>query len=133
MAAARPADPNDRTVPDRPPVRSYLSGLACSMCGHVVEVDHLQNTCPSCNRVLTYRYDLDAVREAFGFIIEHKDEIALGMKVFAGAALGDEAVLIGSQGADRITADDIATWTGTIAYEVLCTIGPRIPRHYHAS
>ncbi len=63
MAAARPADPNDRTVPDRPPVRSYLSGLACSMCGHVVEVDHLQNTCPSCNRVLTYRYDLDAVRE----------------------------------------------------------------------
>lgn len=62
--AARPADANDRTVPDRPPVRSYLNGLACSMCGHEVEVDHLQNTCPSCNRVLTYRYDLDALREA---------------------------------------------------------------------
>ncbi|MBH0205501.1 MAG: hypothetical protein HP498_06730 [Nitrospira sp.] len=25
----------------------------------------------------------------------------------------------------------IAKWTGTIAYEVLCTIGPRVPRLYH--
>jgi alanine racemase len=51
----------------------------------------------------------------------------------AGTAVGDEAVLIGSQGADRITADEIAEWTGTIAYEVLCTIGPRIPRQYRSA
>ena len=41
-----------------------------------------------------------------------------------------EVVVIGRQG-DQITADDIAKWTGTIAYEVLCTIGPRVPRFYH--
>ncbi|MDH4237568.1 MAG: hypothetical protein OEV17_10020 [Nitrospira sp.] len=48
----------------------------------------------------------------------------------SGSHYRDEAVIIGRQG-DRITADDIAKWTGTIAYEVLCTIGPRVPRFYH--
>lgn len=43
---------------------------------------------------------------------------------------GDEVVLIGSQGHERITADDIAAKTGTIAYEVLCGISSRVPRIY---
>ncbi|MHB8844309.1 MAG: alanine racemase [Nitrospirota bacterium] len=43
-------------------------------------------------------------------------------------AAGDEVVLIGSSGTERITADDIAAKTGTIAYEVLCGIGGRVPR-----
>jgi alanine racemase len=41
---------------------------------------------------------------------------------------GDEVVLIGEQGGERITADDIAARTGTIAYEVLCGISGRVPR-----
>ena len=45
-----------------------------------------------------------------------------------GASEGDDAVLIGSQGSERITADDIAAMTGTIAYEVLCGISSRVPR-----
>jgi alanine racemase len=44
------------------------------------------------------------------------------------ALVGDEVVLIGRQGKERITADDIAAGTGTIAYEVLCGIGGRVPR-----
>jgi alanine racemase len=47
-----------------------------------------------------------------------------------GVTEGDEAVLIGSQGNERITADDIATKTGTIPYEVLCAISGRVPRIY---
>ncbi len=46
------------------------------------------------------------------------------------ATIGDEVVLIGRQGQDQITAGEIATWTGTIPYEVLCSIGPRVPRVY---
>lgn len=42
--------------------------------------------------------------------------------------LGDEAVLIGRQGAEEITADEVAEAQGTISYEVLCRIGPRVPR-----
>ena len=61
------------------------------------------------------------------------DMLMVDVTKIPGSAIGDEAVLIGSQGTDRITADDIANWTGTIAYEVLCTIGPRIPRRYHNS
>jgi alanine racemase len=44
--------------------------------------------------------------------------------------VGDEAVLIGEQGSERITADDWAAKLGTIAYEVVCGIGPRVPRVY---
>lgn len=45
-----------------------------------------------------------------------------------GVAEGDEVVLLGTQGSERITADDIAARTGTISYEVLCGIGARVPR-----
>jgi alanine racemase len=48
-----------------------------------------------------------------------------------GVLEGDEVVLIGSQGNERITADDIAEKTGTISYEVLCGISGRVPRIYH--
>jgi len=41
---------------------------------------------------------------------------------------GDEVVLLGRQGAEEITADDWAALLGTISYEVLCGVGPRMPR-----
>lgn len=36
---------------------------------------------------------------------------------------GDEAIFLGSQGDEIITADDLARWSGTISYEVLCSMG----------
>lgn len=44
--------------------------------------------------------------------------------------VGDEVVLIGRQGEEEITADEWANLLGTIAYEVVCQIGPRLPRRY---
>ena len=41
---------------------------------------------------------------------------------------GDAVVLIGTQGADTISADEVAGWLGTISYEVLTGILPRVPR-----
>ena len=43
-------------------------------------------------------------------------------------APGDEVTLLGRQGDDEITATEWASLLGTIAYEVLCGIGPRVPR-----
>ena len=43
---------------------------------------------------------------------------------------GDEVVLIGRQGNDEIPATEVAEWVGTIAYEVVARIGPRVPRRY---
>ncbi|HEY7564398.1 MAG TPA: alanine racemase [Acidimicrobiia bacterium] len=44
--------------------------------------------------------------------------------------VGDEVVLLGQQGSEAITADEWATLAGTIAYEIVCQIGPRLPRRY---
>jgi alanine racemase len=43
---------------------------------------------------------------------------------------GDEAVLIGRQGKEQITAEEIAGLCGTIPYEIVCGLGSRIPRVY---
>ncbi|MHB8482761.1 MAG: alanine racemase [Nitrospiria bacterium] len=48
----------------------------------------------------------------------------------AGITIGDEVVLIGKQGEDFISAEEVAGWIGTIPYEVLCGIGKRVPRLY---
>jgi alanine racemase len=44
--------------------------------------------------------------------------------------VGDEVVLIGRQGSEEISADEWAIKVGTIAYEIVCQIGPRLPRRY---
>ncbi len=43
---------------------------------------------------------------------------------------GEEAVFIGGQGKEEITARELAALGGTIAYEILCGIGGRVPRVY---
>ncbi|MGC2240156.1 MAG: alanine racemase [Acidimicrobiia bacterium] len=45
-------------------------------------------------------------------------------------SVGDEVVLLGTQGAESIGADEWAESLGTISYEVVCGIGPRVPRRY---
>ncbi len=47
-----------------------------------------------------------------------------------GVQIGDEVVLLGRQGSEQISAAEMADWTGTIPYEVLCAIGKRVPRRY---
>ncbi len=43
---------------------------------------------------------------------------------------GDEVVLIGEQGDERVGAGEWAERLGTIAYEVVCAISARVPRRY---
>ncbi len=42
-------------------------------------------------------------------------------------AVADEVVLLGSQKDENISADDVAGWAGTISYEILCSLGSRLP------
>ncbi|NTV53560.1 MAG: alanine racemase, partial [Candidatus Firestonebacteria bacterium] len=46
------------------------------------------------------------------------------------AAVGDEVVLIGRQGQASLPAEDMAARLETITYEIVCTIGSRVPRLY---
>lgn len=43
---------------------------------------------------------------------------------------GDEVVLLGRQGDESISADEWADRVDTISYEIVCAIGPRVPRKY---
>jgi len=45
-------------------------------------------------------------------------------------AVGDEAVIVGRQGEEEISADDVAGAAGTISYEILCGFRARMPRVY---
>jgi len=45
-------------------------------------------------------------------------------------APGDEVVLLGRQGDQEVSADELADLLGTIAYEIVSTIGARVPRVY---
>lgn len=43
---------------------------------------------------------------------------------------GDEVILIGRQGEDEISVDEVAAKAGTINYEIICGINKRVPRIY---
>jgi alanine racemase len=47
-----------------------------------------------------------------------------------GVEIGDEVVLIGQSGDERITAVDHARWAGTIPYEIICNLSERVVRHH---
>ena len=47
-----------------------------------------------------------------------------------GVQLGDEVIILGAQGNNAITADDIAKTIDTINYEVVASLTKRIPVHY---
>jgi alanine racemase len=56
------------------------------------------------------------------------DYALVDVSAVPGVKRGDAVVLLGAQGAERITADEVAGWLGTISYEVLTSILPRVPR-----
>jgi len=58
------------------------------------------------------------------------DQLVVDVSDIAGVAEGDEAVLIGRQDGDEITCDDMAALMGTINYEVVVGLTPRLPRVY---
>ncbi len=58
------------------------------------------------------------------------DQLTVGCGDDRSVRAGDEVVLIGAQGDGRITVDEWAARLDTISYEIVCGIGPRVPRRY---
>ncbi len=58
------------------------------------------------------------------------EKCTVNVSHIADVSAGDEVVLLGRQGYDRITAEEVALWLGTINYEVTTTIQPRQARRY---
>ena len=59
------------------------------------------------------------------------DSILIDITEVPGVNSEDEVVLIGEQGNLKISAWDVAKWSSTIPYEVLCGITSRVPRFYN--
>jgi alanine racemase len=58
------------------------------------------------------------------------DQILVQLDEVPEAGEGAQVVLLGRQGEERISAEEIAQRWGTINYEVVCGIGRRVPRVY---
>lgn len=58
------------------------------------------------------------------------DAITADVTDVDGVAVGDVATLIGADGDERITAEEVGRWSGTISYEVLTSLGRRVQRIY---
>ncbi len=56
------------------------------------------------------------------------DSLSVDVTQVPGVEAGDTATLIGADGPELITAEEVAGWAGTISYEVLCAVGPRVQR-----
>jgi alanine racemase len=61
------------------------------------------------------------------------DAITADVSEIDGVAVGDVATLIGGDGDERITAEEVGRWSGTISYEALTSLGPRVERVYRNS
>ncbi len=58
------------------------------------------------------------------------DQVMVDVGHIPGVQAGDEAVLLGRQGEQEISADEVAAKIGTINYEVVCMVSCRVPRVY---
>jgi alanine racemase len=58
------------------------------------------------------------------------DQMMVDLTNVPDAEVGDDVVLIGSQGSESVTADELAEKAGTISYEILLSISERVPRIY---
>jgi len=114
-AGARPSYGRARPLPERSLVATVPIGYA----------DGLPRRLFECGGTVLVR----GVRRPFAGVVT-MDQIVVdcGPVAERGVEVGDEVVLLGTQGGDSITATEWATLLSTISYEVLCGIGPRVPR-----
>lgn len=61
------------------------------------------------------------------------DNLTVDLGPTSEAEVGDEVVLVGAQGEERILAEEVARRLGTINYEVVTSISPRVPREHQVS
>ncbi|MFH1504546.1 MAG: alanine racemase [Candidatus Omnitrophota bacterium] len=58
------------------------------------------------------------------------DHIMVDLKDESSIKVGQEVILIGKSKNSKITAEDLAQWAGTIPYEIVSRLSPKIPRAY---
>ncbi|KAB2962859.1 MAG: hypothetical protein F9K18_09300, partial [Thermoanaerobaculia bacterium] len=70
--------------------------------------------------------EANAAQQGFGAV--SMDLILLDLTE-SGGEDGEVVTLLGADGVEEVTADELALRSGTLVYEVLCHFGLRLPRH----
>ena len=58
------------------------------------------------------------------------DQFMVDVTEFEDVRVGDEVTLLGTDGKERITAEELGNLSGRFNYELVCDLGPRVPRVY---
>ncbi len=58
------------------------------------------------------------------------DQCMIDITEIDNVKVGDVVTVVGKVGNVEISTDEVASWTGTINYEVVCLVGKRVPRVY---
>lgn len=58
------------------------------------------------------------------------EHMVIDLSDFGDAHVGDEVVLLGKSGDEEITLSEVATWQGTLPYQILMAFDQRLPCHY---
>ena len=58
------------------------------------------------------------------------DQFMVDVTEIENVLVGDEVTLIGSDGQEKITVEELGELSGRFNYELVCDLGPRIPRVY---
>lgn len=58
------------------------------------------------------------------------DQLMADITALKDVSIGERVTLIGRDGEEEITATEVASWEGTINYEVVCALSKRVPRVY---
>jgi alanine racemase len=61
------------------------------------------------------------------------DQTVVDVTDLAGVSSGDEAVIVGRQGAGEISIGEFSRWAETIPWETLCSVTKRVPRLYRTA
>jgi alanine racemase len=61
------------------------------------------------------------------------DQLIIDVGKIKNIKIGEEVVLIGKQKDKRISTEELAQFSGTIPYEIVCGFNSRIPRIYRVS
>ena len=98
-------------------------------------------TCPMRLAILPlgYHEGYDRRLSNLGYVLIHGVRAPICGRVFMnmtvvdvthipGVQVGTVATLLGTDGEEKISAEQIASWIGTINYEVVCRIHPSLPR-----
>ena len=59
------------------------------------------------------------------------DSLAIDLGADGEVEIGADVMLIGGQGPERISAEEVARWAGTINYEITSGLSARVPREFH--